>query len=59
VGGGGGGGGGDITENKMFLFPLLLSETFFILSSTEREMVKDVYESSCKVPANFVRLNEI
>ena len=39
------------------LFPLqLLSETFLILSRTERDMIKNVYRCSCKVPVIIVRL---
>ena len=35
----------------VFWFPLqLLSETFLILRRTERDMIKNVYWSSCKVP---------
>jgi hypothetical protein len=33
----------------------LLSETFFILRRTERDMIKNVYRSSCIVPAIVVR----
>ena len=40
----------------VFLVSLqLLSETFFILRITERDMIKNVYCSSCKVPVFFVR----
>jgi len=34
----------------------LLSETFCILRTTEREMMMDVYRSSCKVAAVLARL---
>jgi hypothetical protein len=33
----------------------LLSETFFILRITERDMIKNVFCSSCKAPFIFVR----
>jgi hypothetical protein len=53
---------GTIFEKKLldtkcvFWFSLqLLSETFFILGRNERDMVKSVYRSSCKVPVIFVR----
>jgi hypothetical protein len=39
----------------MFWFSLkLLSETFLILRTTERDMIKNVYLSSCKVPRLFL-----
>jgi len=38
------------------IFLKLLSETFFILRRTERDMIKNIYRSSCKVPVIVVRL---
>ena len=46
-------------EHKMFCFDFLynfFSETFLTLRRTERDMVKSVYRSSCKVPVIIVRL---
>jgi hypothetical protein len=41
---------------RVFWFSLqLLSETFLILRRTERDMVKSLYRSSCKVPVILVR----
>ena len=41
-----------VTEHKMcVLIPLqLLSETFLILGRTERDIIKNIYSCSCKVP---------
>jgi len=43
-------------EQKMcvLFFPTLLSETFLILRISERDMIKYVYWSSCKVSVIFV-----
>ena len=35
------------------------SETFFILRRIERDMIKSVHRSACKVPAILVRFKEI
>jgi hypothetical protein len=40
------------TQNVSFDF--LLSETFLILTRTERDMIKNTYRSSCKVPVVLV-----
>ena len=45
-------------EHKMcvLVFPKLLSETFLDLRRNERNMIKNVYCSLCKVPVILVRL---
>ena len=43
------------TQN-VFRFSLqILSQTFLILRRTERDMIKTVYRSACKVPVTVVR----
>ena len=37
------------------VFLHLLSETFVILRRTERDMIENVYRSSCKVPFILIR----
>jgi len=46
-----------VIEYKMcvLIFSKTLSESFCILRQIGRDMVKNVYWSSCKVPAGFVR----
>ena len=47
-----------VTENKMYVVLILstaFSETFLILRRNGREMIKNVYWFSCKVPFIFVR----
>jgi hypothetical protein len=50
----------EISMIAAFIFPALLftmhlSQTFFILRRTERDMIKKVYLSSCKVPVILVQ----
>ena len=42
----------DVTEHKMcvLIVSTILAETFLILSRPERDMIKNVYWSSCTVP---------
>jgi hypothetical protein len=46
-----------VTEYKMcvLIFSTNLSETLLTLRRTEREMIKNVHRSSCKVPVILVR----
>jgi hypothetical protein len=45
-----------LNTNCVFWFSLqLLSETFLILRRTERDVIKNVYRSACKVPVIVVR----
>jgi hypothetical protein len=39
----------------VFIFCTNLSETFLILRRTERDIIENVYRSSCKVPFILVR----
>jgi hypothetical protein len=43
---------GKVTEHKMCVLILCanLPETFLIIRRTERDMIKNVYRSACKVP---------
>jgi len=49
-----------VTEHKMcvLIFCTNLSETFLILRRTERDMIKNVYRSSCKVLVILSDFNE-
>jgi len=38
----------------VLMFDTHLSKTVLILRRTERDMIKNVYRSSCKVPASLV-----
>ena len=48
--------GGDVAKHKMcvVIFSTNMSETFFVLSRCERDMVKNIHRSSCKVPVIHV-----
>ena len=54
-----GGGGENVAKRKMcvVIFSTNTSETFFVLSRTERDMVKHINKSSCKVPVIHVRFS--
>jgi len=48
-----------IIENKMCFFLFLqqiLSEIYFNITRTERDIIKNVYRPLCKVPVIFVRV---
>jgi len=54
----GGGGGGKRALNIKCVFRIslkLLSEIFFILRRTKRDIMKNVYRSSCKAPVITLR----
>ena len=46
-----------VIERKMcvLIFSTIMSETFLILGRNERDMIKSVHRSSCKVPVILVR----
>jgi len=54
--GGGGERGRDVIEHKMcvLIFSTILYEIFPILRKTERDIIKNVYRSPCKVPIILV-----
>ena len=47
----------EVTEHKpcVLIFCTNLSETFFILRRTERDMITNVYRSLCKVPFILIK----
>jgi len=47
----------EVTEHEMcvLIFSAIFPVTFLILGRTERDMIKNVYRSSCKVPVIVVR----
>jgi len=48
-----------IIENKMcffLFFQQILSEIYFNITRTERDIIKNVYRPLCKVPVIFVRV---